>query len=72
MIALLLWGSVSIVFSFLCSILEAVLLSVTPNFISKEVRNGSSTGLMLQEYKKDIDRPPVSYTHLTLPTIYSV
>lgn len=43
--------------SFLCSILEAVLLSVTPSFIALKEQEGSKTGLLLVEMKKDIDRP---------------
>ena len=65
--AVIFWALISVVFSFLCSILEAVLLSVTPNFISSEVRKGSSTGIMLQKYKEDIDRPLSAI--LTLNTI---
>lgn len=65
--AIIFWGLISVFFSFLCSILEAVLLSVTPNFVSKEVRNGSSTGIMLSKYKEDIDRPLSAI--LTLNTI---
>lgn len=65
--AIIFWGLISVVFSFLCSVLEAVLLSVTPKFISKEVRNGSSTGIMLSKYKEDIDRPLSAI--LTLNTI---
>ena len=65
--AIIFWGLISVVFSFLCSVLEAVLLSVTPKFISKEVRNGSSTGIMLAKYKEDIDRPLSAI--LTLNTI---
>ena len=65
--AVIFWSLISVIFSFLCSILEAVLLSVTPNFISSEVRKGTSTGLMLQKYKEDIDRPLSAI--LTLNTI---
>ena len=67
MAVVIFWGLISVFFSFLCSILEAVLLSVTPNFISSEVRNGSSTGIMLAKYKEDIDRPLSAI--LTLNTI---
>ncbi len=67
MVQLLLFFLLSIGFSFLCSILEAVLLSITPNYISAELRKGSSTGLALQEYKEDIDRPLSAI--LTLNTI---
>ena len=57
----------SITFSFLCSILEAVLLSITPNFIRLKVNEGTSTGLLLEKYKKDIDKPLSAI--LTLNTI---
>lgn len=67
MITLLLFFLLSIGFSFLCSILEAVLLSISPNYIRSEVRKGTSTGLTLETYKKDIDRPLSAI--LTLNTI---
>ena len=57
----------SIAFSFLCSILEAVLLSVTPSFISAKLQSGSATGKLLSEYKQDIDKPLSAI--LTLNTI---
>lgn len=57
----------SIAFSFLCSILEAVLLSITPSFIRSELQSGSSTGKLLEEYKEDIDKPLSAI--LTLNTI---
>lgn len=43
--------------SFLCSILEAVLLSITPSFIALKEQEGSKSGKLLAELKKDIDRP---------------
>ncbi|MEX0822548.1 MAG: hemolysin family protein [Rhodothermales bacterium] len=43
--------------SFLCSIMEAVLLSVTPSFLEMKVKDGSTTAKRLQDLKKDIDRP---------------
>lgn len=57
----------SIGFSFLCSILEAVLLSVTPSFITTKLQSGSATGKLLAEYKEDIDKPLSAI--LTLNTI---
>lgn len=66
-IPLILFFSLSIGFSFLCSILEAVLLSITPGFINREVAKGSKTGQLLSEYKEDIDRPLSAI--LTLNTI---
>ncbi|MEP1307768.1 MAG: CNNM domain-containing protein [Balneola sp.] len=43
--------------SFLCSILEAVLLSVTPSFIALKKQEGTRAGKLLVELKSDIDRP---------------
>ena len=57
----------SICFSFLCSIWEAVLLSVTPSFVEVEYKKGSRTGKLLKQFKEDIDRPLSAI--LTLNTI---
>lgn len=43
--------------SFLCSILEAVLLSVSRSYIAVLERKGTRAGQLLREYKEDIDRP---------------
>ena len=43
--------------SFLCSILEAVLLSVTPAHLAVMVERGSASGHLLRRLKQDIDRP---------------
>lgn len=59
--------ALSIAFSFLCSVLEAVLLSVTPRYIKKQQQQGTLTGKLLSEYKEDIDRPLSAI--LTLNTI---
>jgi len=66
-VTLLLWAALSIGFSFLCSILEAVLLSVTPSFVTQQLQSGSTTGKLLNEYKEDIDKPLAAI--LTLNTI---
>lgn len=58
---------ISIVFSFLCSIWEAALLSVTPSFVESELQKGSATGRILQVFKDNIDRPLAAI--LTLNTI---
>lgn len=58
---------VSIVFSFLCSIWEAVLLSITPSFTQMQVQNGGEFGSTLQSFKENIDRPLAAI--LTLNTI---
>lgn len=64
---LFLFFVLSIFFSFLCSILEAVLLSITPAYVQREVSEKSTTGTLLQSYKEDIDRPLSAI--LTLNTI---
>ncbi|MEM7037316.1 MAG: hemolysin family protein [Bacteroidota bacterium] len=58
---------VSILASFLCSVLEAVLLSVTPMYVRAAVESGSPTGKHLAAFKKDIDKPLSAI--LTLNTI---
>lgn len=67
MIQLILFFTLSIVFSFLCSIWEAVLLSITPAYVQGQVQAKTSTGALLEKYKKDIDRPLSAI--LTLNTI---
>ncbi len=57
----------SIAFSFLCSVLEAVLLSITPSYVRGRLMEGSALGHQLSEFKKDIDRPLSAI--LTLNTI---
>lgn len=47
----------SIGFSFLCSILEAVLLSITPAFTQQKLAEGGPIGKSLEKYKAEIDRP---------------
>ncbi len=67
MFLLIVFFCLSIVFSFLCSIWEAVLLSVTPSYVRRKVAEGSSLGKQLESYKEDIDRPLSAI--LTLNTI---
>jgi len=64
---LILYGIVSIFFSFVCSILEAVLLSVTPTFINVNKKEGKAFAEDLEEFKKDVDKPLIAI--LTLNTI---
>ncbi|WP_104735027.1 CNNM domain-containing protein [Hanstruepera ponticola] len=64
---LILWATVSIFFSFLCSILEAVLLSVTPTFINVKKQEGKEYAVTLENLKKDVDQPLIAI--LTLNTI---
>ena len=67
MTVLLIYATVSIFFSFLCSILEAVLLSVTPTFINVKKKEGKAFATELEELKKDVDKPLIAI--LTLNTI---
>lgn len=64
---LILFAVLSIFFSFLCSILEAVLLSVTPTFIGVEKSEGKSYANQLEKIKEDVDKPLIAI--LTLNTI---
>lgn len=43
--------------SFLCSILEAVLLSTTPAFVSSAKKDGGKYGDLLDSLKEEVDRP---------------
>jgi len=64
---LLFWATVSIFFSFLCSILEAVLLSISPTFINIKKSEGKGYASSLEELKKDVDKPLIAI--LTLNTL---
>ncbi|MEP3208351.1 MAG: hemolysin family protein [Maribacter sp.] len=64
---LIFYAVISIFFSFLCSILEAVLLSVNPTFINVKKKEGKVYATTLEELKKDVDKPLIAI--LTLNTI---
>jgi len=64
---LILYAILSIFISFLCSILEAVLLSITPTFINIKKSEGKQYAITLEEIKKDVDKPLIAI--LTLNTI---
>ena len=64
---LVFYAIISIFFSFLCSILEAVLLSITPTFLNVKKKEGKAYAAELEELKKDVDRPLIAI--LTLNTI---
>ncbi|MCH2190684.1 MAG: CNNM domain-containing protein [Gammaproteobacteria bacterium] len=57
----------AIFFSFMCSLWEAVLLSITPTYARIQDQEGTATGKYLQEFKQNIDRPLSAI--LTLNTI---
>ncbi len=58
---------VSIVFSFLCSLWEAVLLSITPAYAEIKHKEGTAIGRHLRAFKTNIDKPLAAI--LTLNTI---
>lgn len=64
---LFIYAAISIGFSFLCSILEAVLLSVTPSFVTRMKQTNPGVGELLEKYKEDVDVPLSAI--LTLNTI---
>ncbi|MBG7611058.1 DUF21 domain-containing protein [Polaribacter sp. BAL334] len=64
---LIVYAVVAIFFSFLCSILEAVLLSVTPTFINIKKNEGHEFANDLEALKKDVDKPLIAI--LTINTI---
>ncbi len=57
----------AILISFLCSLLEAVLLSITPSFVQLKAQEGGGIGRRLETFKSNIDRPLAAI--LTLNTI---
>ena len=67
MTLLLIFATISIFFSFLCSILEAVLLSITPTFINLKKSEGAEYANQLETFKKDVDKPLIAI--LTINTI---
>ena len=64
---LVFYAVISIFFSFLCSVLEAVLLSITPTFVSVKKKEGKSYASTLETLKADVDKPLIAI--LTLNTI---
>ena len=54
---LLLYLGIALFFSFLCSIMEASLLSATPIFINMKIKEGKKYAIILDRYKKNVDLP---------------
>ncbi|MEH0742606.1 HlyC/CorC family transporter [Vibrio cholerae] len=67
MLLLIIYVSVAIGVSFICSVLEAVLLSISPSYIAQLRQQGHPAASKLATLKQDIDRPLASI--LTLNTI---
>jgi putative hemolysin len=54
---LIIYLTVAILISFLCSFLEAIILTINPFFIESKVMEGKSYGVQLRDLKSDIDKP---------------
>ncbi|MFP4018851.1 MAG: CNNM domain-containing protein [Bacteroidales bacterium] len=54
---LLVYLFIALFFSFLCSMLEASLLSTTPSFIAAKVNEKKRYGIVLKKFKEKIDTP---------------
>ncbi|ENO1849533.1 TPA: CNNM domain-containing protein [Vibrio vulnificus] len=67
MLLLTIYISIAIGISFICSVLEAVLLSISPSYIAQLRQQGHPAAAQLTKLKADIDRPLASI--LTLNTI---
>jgi CBS domain containing-hemolysin-like protein len=67
MLLLITYVLIALVFSFLCSIAESVLLSVTPGYIAVLEQDGNPSGPVLRQLKENINRPLAAI--LTLNTI---
>jgi CBS domain containing-hemolysin-like protein len=57
MYLLLLYLFIALGFSFLCSLLESVLLSITPGYLGAYEKRSPKTGRLLESLRKDVDRP---------------
>ncbi len=57
MTLLIVYVLIALVFSFLCSIAEAVLLSTSPSYIVHLEKQGRPAGKLLRRLKEDVDRP---------------
>src|SRR5690606_37247634 len=57
LVLLVVFAAISIGFSFLCSIAEAVLLCVTPSYIATKQEEGNRAAPVLARMTQNIDRP---------------
>lgn len=67
MLALIAYLLLALGVSFLCSILEAALLSMPPSFVRQQERSGARSGKLLARMKRDIDQSLAAI--LTLNTV---
>lgn len=64
---LLFYISIALGISFLCSILEASLLSIPPSYVEAQAQTGSRAGRLMQKHKANVEAPITAI--LTLNTI---
>lgn len=64
---LLLFVGIALTFSFLCSLMEATLLSVSPSYVAALENKHRGVGPLLRRLKRDVDQPLAAI--LTLNTI---
>lgn len=64
---LIVYALIAILFSFWCSIIEAVFLSLTPTYLNINKKEGKSFAIILENFKKDVDKPLIAI--LTFNTI---
>lgn len=64
---LVLYFTLAVLVSFICSLLESVILSISPAYIAVAVKQGKRSGRIMQELKTQIDRPLAAI--LTLNTV---
>jgi CBS domain containing-hemolysin-like protein len=57
MTLLVVYFLIALLFSFLCSLIESVILSITPSFVTKKLQEGKEWAVYLNNYKTNIDRP---------------
>lgn len=67
MTLLIIYVTIALLFSFLCSIAEAVILSVSPAYVSLLEKEGKPSGKLLRKLKSEINKPLAAI--LTLNTI---
>jgi CBS domain containing-hemolysin-like protein len=67
MTLLIVYALLSIIFSFLCSVLEAALLSFTPSFLKLKLQQGKRYASQLIDFKENIDAPLIAI--LTVNTV---
>ena len=67
LVMMLVYATVALGFSFLCSVAEAVVFSVSPSYIANLEREGKKSARLLKKIKADIDRSLAGI--LTLNTI---